>query len=139
MAKGIQIAKDSQDVGKISGDEFYVNSNTPLFKLFRSGSGIQTFIGVTFESYQILIIHNLGYVPFVLAFMDRNPGTARQLCTAGQTEQIGFPINISATVTNITNNSFVIDARTFGSGAPTPGDYGYNYFIYYDRIDGPSE
>ena len=101
--------------------------------MFKSGSGTQKFLGTAGEEHQIIIPHNLGYLPFFLFFMDRQPGDARQIATSGQGAQDSLPNAIGCFVRDVNTRNIEITANGFG-GTPTAGTYGYNYFIYYDKI-----
>lgn len=134
MSNGVQITKNSLSVKGAGTDDFYVNSDTPLFKLFKSGSGTRKFVGTAFETYNIVIPHGLGYVPFFLVYMDRNPGANRRLVATSETELTALPTDISCFISDANSSNIVITANTFGAGTTT-GVFGYNYFIYYDGID----
>jgi hypothetical protein len=130
MTKGILISR-GDDVGITSPENLYVGATTPLFKLFKSGSGVQKFSGGLPDTFNITIRHGLGYVPFVLVYMDRNPGTNRRLCTASDQSPISVPSDITAFVVQVTPMDFTIQAQGYG----TNGSYGYNYYVYVDKVE----
>lgn len=134
MTNGIKIAKVGNDVTKATSDQLYVDSSTPLFKLFESGSGSQTFLGIHGEEYFITINHSLSYRSFILFFMDRLPGSARQLVTSSQATQLSLSNPIGCSIFSIQPFNFIVFTDGFG-GTPQAGTYGYNYFIYYETIE----
>ncbi len=130
MSSGLLIAKESHNVNS-KPEDLYVNRDSALFKLFRSGTGKQTFSTGGFpETYDITVPHTLGYTPFVLVFMDRNPGTNRRMVTASE-NSAPTSNDIFCLLTRVTNRDFTINTQGFGA---TPGDYYYQYFIYYDTL-----
>lgn len=135
MSNGVKISKNGDGISSVNAEELYVDSDTPIFKLYKSGSGIQKINGTLAETHTITIPHNLGYVPFFLVFMDRNPGKNRRLCSSGESTNTALPTDIACSVFNVNFANIVIDVSAFG-GTPAAGDYGYNYFIYYDKLSG---
>jgi len=133
MSSGVQITKNSLNIKGAGSDDFYVNSNTPLFKLYKSGKGSQKFVGTAFETYNIVIPHGLGYVPFFLIFMDRNPGANRRLVGTSETELVALQPDVGCFIYDVNTSNIVITVSVFGAGTAT-GTYGYNYFIYYDGL-----
>lgn len=135
MSSGIRIAKDAQDISTVKPEELYVDSDTPLFKLFMSGKGRQAVIGTVGEQYNIVITHNLGYIPFYLIYADRDPGNNKAVCTTFENTNAVLPTGITAFVSNVTENTITLQ---YGTGGATPinGIYTYSYFIYYDKLSG---
>lgn len=138
MVKGIRIAKNGGNVTSVNAEDLYVDSDTPIFKLYKSGSGSQRINGTLAETHTITIPHNLGYVPFFLVFMDRNPGSNRRLCSSSESTNAALPTDIACFIGNSNFANIVLTINSFG-GTPTAGDYGYNYFIYYDRLSGAQD
>lgn len=134
MAKGIKISRDLEDI-HVNSEQLYADSDVPLFKLFKSGSGIQHMAGTSGETHDIEIVHLLNYVPYFLVYMDRNPGGNRRICTTAEATNNALPTGIYALVTRADFRSIIITVGGFG-GTPPAGDYGYNYFIYYDKLSG---
>lgn len=130
MTRGIKIS-NRKDIPTASEEELYVNSTTPLFKLFKSDKGTQRFSGGAGETHNIAVNHGLGRAPFIMCFMDRNPGANRRLCTTSESILSTLPQDISAFVFQVTSNDFTIQTS---SGGGVTGDFGFNYYIYYDRI-----
>lgn len=132
MSKGIKVAKENKDVQKASSDELYLSTDTPLLKLYKSDSGSQAFIGSgSAESYTITIPHLLGYIPVVLMFADRSPSSQRRVVMAVESN-IG---NTSISAGMVVNDSSIILTLSAFPNTALPGVYGYNYFIYYDKVN----
>jgi hypothetical protein len=133
MSRGIQIAKENHDIDETNQADLVVDTTTPLFKLYKPGTGAQQFNGTAFESYTITIPHELGYIPFFLFFMDRNPGDERRMVGSSESTPVNFTANIACLVTQVDRNNIKVSATALGT--PEAGSYGYNYYIYYDSVN----
>lgn len=132
MSKGIRLTKADQDISDAASDEFYIDTDNPLLKLYKASRGSQHFNGTLNEFYTITIPHNLGYRPMYFLFADRIPGAKRRIVT-NIDNSIGNPsifVNLQRCDTQI-----IEFTMGFLGGTPLSGDYGYNYFIYYDSLD----
>lgn len=123
---GIKISKDGNTV-KDSPDKQYVDTTTPLFKLFLSDRGQKVYSNQTLSfSTEVTIPHNLGYIPMYLVYMDRADNALRKLVIAGDGPAGGSTILVSTQAD--TKNIYLIV-----SGTSITGTFGYNYFIFYDK------
>lgn len=130
---GLKIVKEGANIPTANTDDIYVDTTRPIFKRFKEGTGEVAFVGVPAEQQMIVLEHNLGYPPMFLFWMDRSPGTNRQMVTNGSTELTAVPMDISASISSVNDKTLEIRATAFG-GTPAAGKYGYNYYIYYDPI-----
>lgn len=137
MSKGVKISKDSEDITRANVEELYVNEEKPIFKLFKVFSGKQHFTGTLLEAHTITIPHRLGYVPFFLFFMDRNPGGTRRLVTTSEQPSTTITQEIICLIDEAT--LFEIKVTATGNGTPDVGDYGYTCYVYYDKISGAQD
>ncbi len=135
MSNGVVISQNNEDLSSVSADKLYVGSDTPIFKLFLSGDGVQKINGTVSETYDITIEHGLGYAPFFIVFMDRNPESNRRLCMTSEDTPTALPNGLRCVIQKVDFKNIVI--RVGSSGVtPVAGDYGYNYYIYYDKLAG---
>lgn len=146
MAKGVRIAKPGYKVSD-SSDKIYVDTTTPLFKIFLSGSGTLVSDGtnVTWRgkyggtttaagNYSITIPHPLGYPPLFIAYMDAGPGSNRTYLTNAS---IAGVVGGIVPFAEIDDKNLTISALTnsvsFPLPAPFAGDYGFFFYIFYDK------
>jgi len=134
MVRGIKITKDSKGLDSTRQEDLYVDSTTPLFKLFLEGKGVQRFVGTFSETYAITITHNLGYIPFHLVFADESPGTNRTLCNTFINTDSNLSGNVIGNYLSSVNTKTIVLNMGLAGATPTAGDYGYSYFIYYDSL-----
>lgn len=132
MSNGLQIAKNKFNVRDTAPENFYVNTQTPLFKLSKSGAGKLLVDSTSNKIYDIVIEHDLGYIPLVIVTMDRNPGTNRRIATTYDADSLTRNNDINVFVYTVTKKDFTINVHA--SFAPTVGAYGYNYYVYYDSV-----
>lgn len=133
MSNGLKISKNLINIPSATQEELYVDTDTPIFKLFKAGNGSIVMKGLAGEQHTVLIRHGLGYIPFFLVFADRLPGEARRLCTNGENTNTLLSTGISATVFFVNTVNITLILSGFG-GTPVAGNYGYSYFIYYDEL-----
>lgn len=133
MANGVRIAKSGlEDINKSKPEDLYVTDTTPLFKVFKKGSGTYTYdgSGAPGTTYHVDISHNIGYIPFFVVCMDRSPGIDRRIVTTNET------------ILGIGGQGIVcfietVDAKniTISVVPSDAGKYGYTYYIYHDRLN----
>ena len=134
--KGIIVAKDGSTI-RDDPEKHYVDTTTPLFKLYDSGKGTISLNAYT-SPYYFTIPHNLGYVPMFFLFADFAPYQLRQvvLVEASNITLNGVPNTGLWTVYRVDEKYIYVVIDSSGtSGDPISGDYGYNYLIFYDRVD----
>lgn len=127
---GIRIAKDGNTVDDGS-DKQYVDTDTPLFKLFKTDNGSKVYTGQTFSPGSpdvIAIPHDLGYIPMFLVYMDRADNALRKLVLNEDSSFAGSTILVTAGQADGKNIYLQV------SGTSITGVFGYNYFIFYDRV-----
>lgn len=127
---GIKIAKPSFDVSADS-ENLYVDSDTPILKIAFRGDGIMSFTSADAGTFkQVVIDHNLGYLPQYAVFAEVNPssGEARLVSSS----QIGFAGDVLVGTSAITVSQLAIKLSDRNVTDPT-GDYRYLYQIYFDR------
>lgn len=134
---GIKISKDGYTVK--DDDQFqYVNTDTPLFKLYLSNSGSRIYSGQTFPAGSpdtIIIPHNLGYEPMNFVYMDRDVDAKRRIVSGIDTQFASTDIIVITQVDS--QNLYIYITSPYStptSPQPITGEYGYNYQIYYDEI-----
>lgn len=135
MSGGLKIAKDSAEVTSVKQEDLYVDSTTPLFKLYKTFNGTVIIAGTAGESKTVVLDHSLGYIPFFLLYCDSLPGGARTLIYGGYDTNSQFASGVLTVITSITKNSITWSIGG-GGGTPIAGVYGYSCFIFYDRVDG---
>lgn len=124
---GIRIAKDGSTV-KDSSDKQYVDTDEPLFKLFLSDKGSLSLATATLTaSPQVVIKHDLGYIPMFFVYMDRADNSQRRLVMTEDTTTVGSQILCSIQVDK-KNITILV------TGSSVTGTFGYNYQIYYDKV-----
>lgn len=126
---GIKISKEDSSVKKGS-DEQYVDTSTPLFKLYRSSSGEQVFSSTVLSGggYSFPIPHNLGYIPMFFLFADRSHLSTRKL-VLNQDTNFG---DTTLWTCYATAQDIVVTVSA-PSATPVTGAFGYNYLIFYDK------
>lgn len=134
MKKGVIVAKEGFHV-KSELENLYVNTDTPLFKVFKSGSGSIVFNGTDAGPYDLEIPFDLPYSPVHFVYGDRAPNSIRKLVTNSDT---AYP-NVKALWQIFGVQTRKITVRIFtavgSSTNPIPaGTYGYNYLIFYDPV-----
>lgn len=134
MSGGLKIAKDSAEVTSVKQEDLYVDSTTPLLKLYKTFTGTVIIAGTAGESKTIALDHNLGYKPFFLLYCDSLPDGARTLIYGGYATNSQFASGVVTVITKVTKNSITWEIGG-GGGTPIAGVYGYSCFIYYDRAD----
>jgi hypothetical protein len=131
--KGAIISKDRHNVGDDSQFQ-YIDTNTPLFKLYKSDKGSRVYS--SYSGTDLFVIpHFLGYIPMFFLYADRlnnqssNPvrkivynidtalANAQSLWTCYADENY---INVTVTKSDV--------------AFPLNGTYEYNFFIFYDRV-----
>lgn len=126
MSRGIIISKERKSINDGIEDQ-YMNTKTPLLKLFKSGSDVRSYVSFSgFDDFTIE--HNLGYQPMFFLFADRSNQNNRKQVTNWDGEFLGIEAYWTAWVDDKNINV------TVHCGVSTTGTFGYNYFIYHDRI-----
>lgn len=149
MSKGIRIAKSGADV-KSNSQNIYVDSATPLLKVAISGSGYMISDGVSRNmkwrgqyqgttqddvngyAFDIVIPHDLGYVPMTAVYVDTGPGTNRRYCTNISGTTVAGGVAPFATATNKQLHISLLPA--IFNTPPIAGEYGFFFYIFYDRV-----
>lgn len=131
---GIRIGKEGYDVTKTGNENMYMDTSTPLPKVAVHETGSQNFpTADRSQIYTILILHNLGYVPYYMLFMDRQPGSARRPVYTADTELVSdSPERIFVTCSIDTTQITLTASGGFGLYPPGIGDYGYVCYIFHD-------
>lgn len=136
MIDGLKIAKSGNDVSKASTNNMYIDTTTPLLKIFNIVRGAFVF-NANFGSFQSFIIpHNLGYVPACLLFMERVQGGNRQLVTTQDTDfNDSFNIKTILVGGSPNNESFIVEVSNGGKGPGIgSGTYGWTFIVFYDEL-----
>lgn len=127
MSQGIRIAKESQTV-KDDSEAQYVDTTTPVFKLYLQDKGERLYTTTANENFTIP--HNLGYRPMFFLYADRAHLDARKLVLSGDAQYPENSVYVTCTVDTKNINVTVSD----GGVPPTlPITIGYNYLIFYDK------
>lgn len=129
---GVRISKEGETV--TDGDvNQYVDTETPLFKLYITNSDSRTYTAATGSPFidTITIHHGLGYIPMFLIFMDRNSNSVRKIVNNedGSFPQVTTQIFCICSADN--QNIYVTVAKAVAS---VTGTFGFNYFIFYDKV-----
>lgn len=150
---GIRIAKPTHNI-KENSQFLYVDSDTPLFKVYKTGSGAIisngtnsiTYEGIqgtttesppgTFSSASVDITHDLTYSPAFLVFADRANASKRRYSTSRQTANPDDPVPLIclATGTSKLINLSFLNPDSGLTWLPA-GYYSYYYYIFYNRIN----
>lgn len=161
MTYGIKIAKPNETVDSTT-DKLYVDSDTPLLKVFLQGSGTLTstgsstsikwndtnlhtytdnYNGSTAWTAEATIIHGLEYVPAFMVFCDRINNGRRRFCTtfeqAVSGAMLGDAYYESIFALAFADTGQVVIEFENASGAatyPDEGVYGFYYYIFYDQV-----
>lgn len=128
MSQGLIISKENHDITQSSENQ-YVDTKTPLFKLFKSISDTQHYVSANLSPLVTFSIHHgLGYKPMFFLYMDRAPSAVRKLVLDIDTS---YPENIILVECEATDQDILVFVE---GGTSVTGDFGYNCFIFYDRI-----
>lgn len=124
---GIKISKEGNTIND-GLDKQYVDTDTPLFKLFLSDQGQQVYTAATgIKTFKIN--HNLGYKPMFFLYADRADSQNRKL-VLHQDTSIGTMTSLWTV--QVTKTDLVVTVSLLGT---VSGTFGYNYDIYYDKVD----
>lgn len=128
--KGIKLSKPGYDVFADTPTNQYVEPDTPLFKVAVTGSGTITF-GASDVVKQVVIDHDLGYVPQHAIFAEAIPSSS--FVRLVNASQISLTTDYVAITAAITESQIAIQMTAL-VGDPT-GDYSYLYQIYHDEAE----
>lgn len=127
---GIRISKDGKDVKTCDDKDTVITSKYTNLKGVISGSGNKSVSDGGFET--ITIAHNLGYVPFVQAFL--NPPASDDFLN----NYYPLPLWVDGIADHIYSNVYAdnsnvyIEIEQWNDYAETR-NYKYKYFIYIDK------
>lgn len=153
MPKGVRIAKPTFSVND-DGQDLYVDSITPLFKVKTLATGAMVSDGVSFTAtwdglykgtsdgagtYTLLIPHNLGYLPMFWVYCDLLNNDQRTYITTS-VSGVGTAGDVTATATVDTANvTLIIRSKNYdgigGLDAARAGAYGYTIYVFYDSLE----
>jgi hypothetical protein len=130
---GIIIAKEGANVGSNSS-ELYVDTRTPLFKLFKADKGERIYVNrdmrFGFANDSFVIPHNLGYIPMFFLYMDRSGQADRKIVTNLDAVSVSGSVLVTCFIDKQNINVYVSSAFS----TLINGTFGYNYFIFYDKV-----
>lgn len=129
MSKGIIISKENHDITQSSENQ-YVDTKTPLFKLFKFGSDQRSYVSKNLSGVgdTFTIHHGLGYIPMFFLFADRAPSSIRKIVLDIDTL---YPENTVLWECKANTQDIVVFVQ---GGSSVTANFGYNYFIFYDRV-----
>lgn len=122
---GVIISKENQTV-RDRIDQQYVDTQTPLFKLYLSNRDKRTYVNQNITD-TFTIPHNLGYVPMFFLYADRADGAIRKIVLNIDTS---YPENQVLWTCFADNKNINVTV----TGSSVTGTFGYNYFIFYDKV-----
>lgn len=133
MSDGIKVVKTGRTIDSPDASDFYVDSDTPLLKIFEILRGSYDYIS-GFQEFQIY--HGLGYTPTFLLFMDRRTDGSRQLATSEDTD---FNDTLVAgdkeIMVNAVPDELAINVTVSASPShPMAGEYSYTLIVFYDEV-----
>ena len=133
---GLKISKNNIDVISGTSQDMYVDTSLPILKVFSYTTGTQNFSSDDrSQYYPIVIVHNLGYVPNVLCYMDRSPNEKRRPVYNIDSEldaSVDAPSRIFVTMSIDETQVNIGASGGYGVYPPSAGDYGYACYIFYD-------
>jgi hypothetical protein len=149
MKTGLVIAKDTYTI-EGAPDELYVDSNTPMLKVFKNVSGAlvinadgsyssvgdYSWTNPSANNYSLVITTDnlLNYAPQFEAYMDKDPDDKRTRLN-NLVAGVGLTGHCNAFAFGV-GSSVEIRANVTGT-PPFAGSYGYFVQIYYDRASRP--
>lgn len=156
---GVIIAKPGFDVSS-SPEHHYVNTTTPLLKVYKNITGVLDTDGVTYTSegeyewegevkpagertfLSLTVPYNLGYVPMVVAYLDTMSGKNRRYVTSS-TAGVALEGNVYGSL-RIHPTYMILDLANASPNGDTSkgllaGRYGYQIIIYHLPLTPPGE
>lgn len=126
---GIIISKERHSI-KENSQYQYVDTRSPLLKLYKFARSQQNFTNkdLTGPGFNFTIPHNLGYIPMFFLYADRDIGSIRKIVTSIDTL---YPENTVLWTCYCDNKNINV---TISGGASVTGAFGYNYFIFYNKV-----
>lgn len=128
---GVQISRDGRNIDGTNPSQMYVHQDFEFLLLHKFVTGIAKFDGTIGQYIEIEIPHTLGYAPFVLAYMEQNPGRNSTNVLFNSSVGAQDRPNILAGL-SIKKSKIVISAQTYRAIA---GEFRYSCMIYKSRID----
>lgn len=131
--KGIIISKEGHSV-KDDSEFQYVDTETPLFKLFNADKGLLS-LNSEPGPYTFEIPHNLGYYPMYFLFGDFDSDRLRRFVGSQANVVSGDETVLWTTLGGDKNNIIVQLTSVSGTSSPITGEFGYNFLIFYDKVE----
>ena len=141
---GMKVAREGKNINSTNPKDYLIWSKYPNYEVFMEGQGMIEIPAGDFH-YDMVIQHNLGYVPQIIVYV------SRELHDTGDSSGTRFRVYGKSEVTDLTGNpedvSFVVlDAHDgaghvafnewnlkfykWNVGDPQPAYYYYKYYLF---------